>query len=182
MSIRRQANIPLACAVVLIGVVVPVSARATTTTSAGQVDYYAHGWDADDDTRWAPDVRRSLREVVTTPAHRWLVVRVTSFEPWGDWWRMHVDLDSRNGPKADFRLEMHNGDMDWPAGCSVKRIGSGTHGRTTRGRFHQEGNSVGCKIPVVRVHPDKHIRWRIATWSLNSGQGSDRAPDRGWYP
>jgi hypothetical protein len=181
MNLGQKSRVTLMCVALSLGA--SLTPAAAHTTGIGQsVEYYARGWDGNDRPAYLPDVRSSLRKVFRGPEHRWLVVRVTAYEPWSMWFRVRVGLDSRLGPKPDFMMNIYNADMDGGAGCWVKRQGAGSHAGHIKGSFSQHEEVITCRIRASRVPADKHIRWFVRAASLNDVSRYDRAPDHGWYP
>jgi hypothetical protein len=157
-----------------------ISAFLTMPGSAAA--YQDTGYDPDDRAVVGddPDIRSTTRRVALAGDGRVLKIKVRAYEDLGVWWRMEVLLDSRRGPRFDFRLVLRNGDVGG-SGCSLDRRGGGDD--FIEGSFRQAGDRTRCTVPARLVDPDKRIRWRIRSPSGYDEPESvtERAPDHGWY-
>jgi hypothetical protein len=120
----------------------------------------------------------SKATVHRTDRRVWFRVRFT-----GPDWQLQVFVDSRGGPRADYRLwniedlgtsecggRRVSGD-DIELRCGQRMIGVGLH-------------VVSWSIPRAQLRPEKRIRWRVHThWQGHTNRDDDdSAPDAGWYP
>jgi hypothetical protein len=101
-----------------------------------------------------------------------------------DDWSVVVFLDTRGGPKEDFRLR--NFEAFGMGRCLIWRLPDGAGRHVPCGRTFTDDPSVPERlwwaVRKSELAPDRAIRWRIRTRDLAFQGPNDRAPDRGWYP
>jgi len=187
MTIRTRARFLIATATPMLVAVLTLAAPAaplandgSSATSRAVGGYWDVGFDPDDRTELGDrDIRRTSRRVYRTDRGRMLKIKVHTYEELGWYWWFDVHIDSRGGPRRDDVMSIVNADMNGNF-CWVTR-----RGRESRheGRFRQGGTWTSCRIEARLVHPEKRIRWRIVSMTIDEVRTPlDRAPDRGWYP
>lgn len=141
--------------------------------------YQDTGYDPDDrPVLGDPDVRSTTRFVGRLDGHQVVSVSVRAYAEFGVWWFINVRIDSRGGPRADYRMRLWNGDMSG-RGCSLKRIGTGG---SVRGVFDQQADRASCRVFIRRIQSTKRIRWKLVSRSGHSGGITEYAPNGGgWY-
>jgi hypothetical protein len=99
-------------------------------------------------------------------------------------WEVSVFVDSRGGPRADYRL--WNFEDLGTSGCGGRRL----FGREIDLRCGRRLIGVSATgtlwwdVPRAELNPGKRIRWRIHTHYQGApdNRDDDLAPDSGWYP
>ncbi|HTG48651.1 MAG TPA: hypothetical protein VK646_13460 [Actinomycetota bacterium] len=167
---RRIAVLLVLC---LAALVVPARA-ATTSTKVG--------FDPDDRPRLGsdPDLRSTWRTVRRGPhGHGWLTVAFRAYEPLGVFWFVNVFLDTRGGPRWDYRMNLIDADLSG-RGCWLRsRLDRSLNQRS---RFRMGGDHASCTVPIGSIVRTKPIRWRLVSPSGSNGI-ADVAPNGGgWYP
>lgn len=181
MKCRNKLGSALTCLIVLVTGMEPGTVSAATTGGDGTIKYSETGWDQRDFPEGpSPDIQLTSRRVVKMSDHRVLVIRVRVYRKLGNYWRMQVGLDSRHGNKPDFRMTLVNADLNG-AGCYVERKQPKHQLHPPRGRFVQHGKVARCRIRLSTIHPTRHVRWRVRSYSLNHPAHPDRAPTHGWF-
>lgn len=147
--------------------------------------YTDRGFDPNEPGRessYSLDIRSSRLTLVRADDERRLIVRLDVYGPqdMGNWWDARVQLDTRDGPAADFLMRIWNWDMTGH-GCSVEP--SEDPDAAVKGHFRQVEDWAKCRISAASIEKDKRIRWSIRIASHNKPEKRlDRAPDQGWYP
>jgi hypothetical protein len=129
-----------------------------------------------------PDVWRTTRaNLHESRPHR---IRFKLFGNLGPDWQISVWVDSRGGPRAEYRL--WNFEDLGTSGCGGKRLSDREAIDLRCGRRQVECCFVGTlwwNMPRPELNPNKRFRWRIHThyFGFPDATHDDLAPDRGWY-
>jgi hypothetical protein len=128
------------------------------------------------------DVLRSRRWTESVEGARLVRLAVTAIL--SDDWSVAVYLDTRGGPRADYRLR--NFEAFGMGRCLIWRLPEGDGRRVQCGRTFTDDPSVPERlwwaVRKSNLAPNKPIRWRVHTRDLAFLGADDHAPDRGWYP
>jgi hypothetical protein len=153
-----------------------------STTTLAMAGYRDTGYDPDEIGReggMAPDIRSTTRRVGQMDGRRILAIIVHAYEDFTVYWSVEARLDSRDGPRADYLLDLFNLD-NGGSGCYVYEPGEWE--QRVDGKFAQSGSRAVCRVPAGLVRPTKKIRWKLISPSLNQDSPTEHAPDsRGWY-
>lgn len=176
---------------------VPVPASASTVGALRSGGYVDTGFDADDrpfDPTSAmqqdPDIYSTTRRVQPRPqGGSWLIVGFRAYEWLIGYWGVRVDLDTRGGPDADFRMRFWDGGTG-TTGCEVRPINEWPwrEGIYWAESYISSGDQVKCRVPLQWVWPTKRIRWNLSSPPGYEGFGGEPriwefAPGGGgWYP
>jgi hypothetical protein len=155
-----------------------IAVLALPATASAYVD---RGTDPDDraPVRYDPDIRATVRKVETGSHGRRLTIVVRAYEELGIWWSIEVRMDARGGRHADTGMRLWNADTGG-TGCDVWKRGH--RSEPLEGRFRQAGDGARCRVPIRWIDPNKRIRWRLVSETLDPGDGeTERAPNAGWY-
>lgn len=159
-----------------------------------QVRYEDTGYDPDDRPidetsccQQDPDIRASTRKIwVDRLGHGLLTINFRAFEYLRGYWTVIARLDSRGGPRADYRMKLYERG-DGPIFCWTisRRSSSRQHGEA-RWLPNSAASAVGaaCDVPLRFIRRDKRIRWWLFSPLGFEGKESridEFAPDRGWY-
>ena len=120
----------------------------------------------------------------------YLVITLRSFTPHGGGFASGVALDTRGGPRADFRgyLDQARRAEDTPAGpgrsrCGVRAAHPDSNIRLGAFKRLKQGSVATCRLPLGWVRPTRSIRWHVWTDDLfpQPYRTLDVSPDRGWW-
>lgn len=163
---------------VILAVVASVLVSPGTASAFGYSD---SGFDPDDRTFFLdPDIRKTTRTVSVVNGTAYLKVSFWAYEYLGDWWDVRVNLDTRRGPRLDFRMDLHNSE-DAGSDCSWQARASSDPKRWGDGAFKQIDDKASCRVLLSKVKPTKRIRWKLISVSRH-GYETEFAPNGGgWY-
>jgi hypothetical protein len=142
------------------------------------------GTDPEDSGGGFLDFRRSVRATRTGhEGRRWLSIRFVSYGEYEFIWRVRVSLDSRGGPRSDYKMVLWDFDNSG-RGCAVHPR-PGRPGERVSGTYGVGGLQHGarCRVPLGAVHASKRIRWRLVSIDENRTRPRivDHAPDGGAF-
>ena len=127
------------------------------------------------------DVWTSRRVLVHVTRHHHRVKIVVRGNLYADW-ELDAFVDSRGGPRGDFRLWAYQ--SLGTSGCGARELfGPPIMATCEPGTSYE--TTVWWSIRRSLLRPDKTIRWRIVTRYPGAnpypGPPEDTAPDTGWY-
>ena len=137
--------------------------------------YSDKGTDPEDAGGGFLDFRSSVRRVRTDEqGRRWLRIKFISYGPYRYVWRVRVFLDSRGGPRYDYKMNMWDFDQSG-RGCDV-RPRAGRPGKLVSGMYWTDFKYwATCRVRLGAVHPTKRIRWRLV--SIEENRSDPRVVD-----
>ena len=112
-------------------------------------------------------------------------IRFTLYsEAWGPDWEISVYVDSRGGPRADFRLWNYESLGESDCGGNRHLGGEIDDLRCAQDVMCCTTGTMWWEAPRASFNPTKPIRWRVRTHYPGATDDSedDLAPDSGWYP
>jgi hypothetical protein len=182
-------------AVVIASLLAPaflVPAASAAEQSGPEVHYADVGFDPDDRPvdetsccQQDPDIRWTNRKVWIDRRERaWLTITFQAYEIFTGYWSVIARLDSRGGPRADYRMPVRDGGS--LVECSITSIRSSVTRQGTARQALSDGRPATCRVPLSFIRRDKRIRWRLVSPPEVPGEGSEPgiyeyAPDSGWY-
>lgn len=180
----------VASGVTLAGMLLPAGAvTGQPQRSLDGIVYRDVGYDPKDEPKWERlDIRMSSRTVFHTSGTRYLRISVRGELDFSevDWLSVEARLDTRRGPRWDYRLVFSLGDLGSgsPDRCLVAKRGDDLTRTGERLRFNGAG-AMRCRLAAAELRITHRVRWRLLSFSEPFPAAyalHDRAPDRGWFP
>ena len=173
----------------VLGIAPPMTA---TVARGREIEYVDVGHDPNDRNydetsccQQDPDIRWTTRKLWVDERDRaWLTIKFQAYEIFTGYWSVIARLDSRGGPRADYRLQVRDDGSVVTCSITSRRTSDVRRGQARQGL--SSGRPATCRVPLGFVHRDKRIRWRLFSPAEVPGEGSEPssdeyAPDRGWY-
>jgi hypothetical protein len=185
----RRWTIVFAGALISLGVALPVTAAEER---GPEIQYVDVGFDPDDRPydetsccQQDPDIRTTTRKLWVDGRERaWLTIKFQAYETFIGYWSVIARLDSRGGPRADYRMTIRDDASRVRCWIASRRSSAVRRGTSAPRPVQREA----CDLPgAARVRaPGQADQVEVVLTGRGPGEGSEPsteeyAPDDGGY-